>query len=231
MDFFLSRRLGFVVQRDHFCPEGRLQIFLALRSSGRVEIFCPEGRWVSSKSPEGQKISTLPLDRSAKKISSRPKGQKWSLWTTKPNLRDKTILVPTLGIPNLLGFLEIMKKLNCQRQTKSEKKLAKEENVPGEDAKSVQNFSQSIFLYTKARLALWGSVPLDSMFYSDFDVKLLVWFVYIRLIFLIFWLILRSHRRSKAFSPRLRVLNFLILGSETKIKSSEFLNLRLRDVD
>ena len=84
-----------------------------------------------------------------------------------------------------------------------QKKLAKEENVPGEDAKSVQNFSQSIFLYTKARLALWGSVPLDSMFYSDFDVKLLVWFVYIRLIFLIFWLILRSHRRSKACSPRL----------------------------
>ena len=119
----LSRRLGFVVQRDHFCPEGRLQIFLALRSSGRVEIFCPEGRWVSSKSPEGQKISALPLDRSAKKISSRPKGQKWSLWTTKPNLRDKTIRVPTQGTPNVLGFLEIMKKLNCQRQTKSAKKI------------------------------------------------------------------------------------------------------------
>ena len=31
-------------------------------SWGRVEFFCPEGRWVSSKSPKGQKISTLPKD-------------------------------------------------------------------------------------------------------------------------------------------------------------------------
>ena len=31
-------------------------------SWGRVEFFCPEGRRVSSKSPEGQKISTLPKD-------------------------------------------------------------------------------------------------------------------------------------------------------------------------
>ena len=118
----LSLRLGFVVQRDHFCPLGRLEIFLALRSSGRVEIFCPSGLFELTHRPSGQKISTLPLDLSAKKICSRPSGQKWSLWTTKPNLRDKTILVPTLGIPNLLGFLEIMKKLNCQRQTKSAKK-------------------------------------------------------------------------------------------------------------
>ena len=132
-------------------PSGRLQIFLALRSSGRVEIFCPEGRWVSSKSPEGQKISTLPLDRSAKKISSRPKGQKWSLWTTKPNLRDKTIRVPTQGTPNLLGFLEIMKKLNCQRQTKSAKKISRGRKKPGSDAKRVQKFSPAIFLYTSAR--------------------------------------------------------------------------------
>ena len=64
------------------------------------------------------------------------------------------MLVPSLGTPKFFGFLEIMKKLNCQRQTKSAKELAKAENVPGEDAKSVQNFSQSIFLYTKARLAL-----------------------------------------------------------------------------
>ena len=157
--FLLSRRLGFVVQRDHFVPEGRLQIFLALRSSGRVEIFCPEGRRVSSKSPEGQKISTLPLDRSAKKISSRPEGTKWSLWTTKPNLRGKTILVPAQGTQNLLGFLEIMKKLNCQRQTKSAKKLAKAENVPGADAIIVWKIFRRLFSFRSRLAQLYYRLP------------------------------------------------------------------------
>ena len=120
-------------------------------SWGRVEIFCPSGLFELTRRPSGQKISTLPLDLSAKKICSRPSGPKWSLGTTKPNLRDKTILVPTRGTPNLLGFLEIMKKLNCQRQTKSAKKISRGRKKPGSDAKSVQNFSPAIFLYSSAR--------------------------------------------------------------------------------
>ena len=194
-------------------------------------IFVLRGDESAQRAPKDKKFLLSRSTEVPKKFPAAPKDKNDPFGQQSPTWGTKQSVYPPKGHQMYLVSLTLWKNWTVRGRQKVQKKLAKEENVPGEDAKSVQNFSQSIFLYTKARLALWGSVPLDSMFYSDFDVKLLVWFVYIRLIFLIFWLILRSHRRSKAFSPRLRVLNFLILGSETKIKSSEFLNLRLRDVD
>ena len=155
---FLARRMGFVVPRDPFDPSGRLEIFLALRSSGRVEIFCPSGLFELTRRPSGQKISTLPLDLSAKKICSRPSGPKWSLGTTKPNLRDKRILVPALGTPNLLGFLEIMKKLNRQRQKKSAKKLAAAEKSLGQMQKVCKNFLR-LFSFRSRLAPLFYRLP------------------------------------------------------------------------
>ena len=69
-----SKTLNFFSYRRNqriFVSRGRVQGFILSRRLGFVvprEIFCPEGRRVSSKSPEGQKISR---------------------GTTKPNLRDR----------------------------------------------------------------------------------------------------------------------------------------------
>ena len=81
----LSLRLGFVVQRDHFCPLGRLEIFLALRSSGRVEIFCPSGLFELTRRPSGQKLSlvTTRVGPGDNKDSYPPLGQQFPTFGTK----------------------------------------------------------------------------------------------------------------------------------------------------
>ena len=58
-------------------------------------------------------------------------------WDNKAQPEGQNNPYPAQGTTNLLGFLEIMKKLNRQRQKKSAKKLAKAKNVPGADATKV----------------------------------------------------------------------------------------------